>query len=295
MGSPYQALQLAEMGLDELPDDVELLACGARAAWLAGLLDDAQELGRRWLAAAGTRGERADALRLLVRLSWEIGSSGSMQERAAELRAEIEPLDDGPAKAHAYAAIAQAYMLHDDTERAIEWADKAITLGEELGLPGVWLAGKVEKGSALVNFAAGVDDGIKLLNEAAQEAEQEGSGCSRRGRSTTCTTCCPVARRTGPRRWSGCGRSRSGPGSSPSPSPPTSRDGPGSPCRRATSVERSPSSSRPVGATGACCAPATASTTTACSSPGCSWKPASSTGPTRSSAAWRRRPTPTRC
>ncbi|MFC5000304.1 ATP-binding protein [Dactylosporangium cerinum] len=174
MGSPYQALQLAEMGLDELPDDVELLACGARAAWLAGLLDDAQELGRRWLAAAGTRGERADALRLLVRLSWEIGSSGSMQERAAELRAEIEPLDDGPAKAHAYAAIAQAYMLHDDTERAIEWADKAITLGEELGLPGVWLAGKVEKGSALVNFAAGVDDGIKLLNEAAQEAEQEG-------------------------------------------------------------------------------------------------------------------------
>ncbi|GAA3256294.1 hypothetical protein GCM10010532_106200 [Dactylosporangium siamense] len=174
MGSPYQALQLAEMGLDELPDDVELLACGARAAWLAGLLDDAQELGRRWLAAAGTRGERADALRLLVRLSWEIGSSGSMQERAAELRAEIEPLDDGPAKAHAYAAIAQAYMLHDDTERAIEWADKAITLGEELGLPGVWLAGKVEKGSALVNFAAGVDDGIKLLNEAAQEAEQAG-------------------------------------------------------------------------------------------------------------------------
>ncbi|MEV4517797.1 AAA family ATPase [Dactylosporangium sp. NPDC049525] len=174
MGSPYQALQLAEMGLDELPDDVELLSCGARAAWLAGLLDDAQELGRRWLAVAGTRAERADALRLLVRLSWEVGSSGSMQERAAELRAEIEPLDDGPAKAHAYAAIAQAYMLHDDTERAIEWADKAITLGEELGLPGVWLAGKVEKGSALVNVAAGVDDGIKLLNEAAQEAEQAG-------------------------------------------------------------------------------------------------------------------------
>ncbi|MDG6109186.1 ATP-binding protein [Dactylosporangium aurantiacum] len=174
MGSPYQALQLAEMGLDELPDDVELLSCGARAAWLAGLLDDAQELGRRWLAAAGTRADRADALRLLVRLSWEIGSSGSMQERAEELRAEIEPLDDGPAKAHAYAAIAQAYMLMDNTECAIEWADKAISLGERLGLPAVWLAGKVEKGSALVNFAAGVDDGIKLLNEAAQEAEQAG-------------------------------------------------------------------------------------------------------------------------
>ncbi|WP_344512865.1 ATP-binding protein [Dactylosporangium maewongense] len=174
MGSPYQALQLAEMGLDELPDDVELLSCGARAAWLAGLLDDAQQLGRRWLAAAGTGDERADALRLLVRLSWEVGSSGSMQERAEELRAEIEHLGDGPSKAYAYAAIAQAYMLMDNTECAIEWADKAIGLGERLGLPGVWLAGKVEKGSALVNFAAGVDDGIKLLNEAAQEAEQAG-------------------------------------------------------------------------------------------------------------------------
>jgi len=65
-------------------------------------------------------------------------------------------------------------MLHDDTERAVAWADMAIALGEELGLPAVWLAGKVEKGSALVNNAAGVDDGIKLLNEAAQEAEQAG-------------------------------------------------------------------------------------------------------------------------
>ncbi|MFB9182683.1 AAA family ATPase [Dactylosporangium sucinum] len=174
MGSPYQALQLAEMGLDELPDDVELLACGARAAWLAGLLDDAQELGRRWRAAAGTREERADALRLLVRLGWEIGSSGTMQERAAELRAEIEPLGDVPAKAYAYAAIAQSYMLTDDTERAVAWADKAIALGEQLDLPGVWLAGKVEKGSALVNFVAGVDEGVKVLNEAAQQAEQAG-------------------------------------------------------------------------------------------------------------------------
>ncbi|WP_344620316.1 helix-turn-helix transcriptional regulator [Dactylosporangium salmoneum] len=174
MGSPYQALQLAEMGLDELPDDVELLSCGARAAWLAGLLDDAQELGKRWLGAAATHEERADALRLLTRLGWEIGSSNTMQERAAQLRAEIAHLDDGPAKAHAFAAIAQAYMLHDDTERAVAWADMAITLGEELGMPAVWLAGKVEKGCALVGVAAGVEEGIKLLNEAAQEAEEAG-------------------------------------------------------------------------------------------------------------------------
>ena len=41
IGSAYQALQLAEMGLDEAADDTDLLAGAARAAWLAGLLDDA--------------------------------------------------------------------------------------------------------------------------------------------------------------------------------------------------------------------------------------------------------------
>ena len=56
IGSAYQALQLAEMGLEEVPDDLELLAGAARAAWLAGLLADANGYALRWhdLAPAAT-------------------------------------------------------------------------------------------------------------------------------------------------------------------------------------------------------------------------------------------------
>src|SRR5207253_1850133 len=40
-GSTYQAIQLAELGLTEAGDDLELLKIAGRAAWLAGLLPDA--------------------------------------------------------------------------------------------------------------------------------------------------------------------------------------------------------------------------------------------------------------
>jgi DNA-binding CsgD family transcriptional regulator len=174
MGSPYQALQLAELGLDEVPDDVELLAGAARAAWLAGLLDDAEPAGRRWLAAASTGDARADALRLLVRLAWETGRIDDVRDLTDQLEEESRRLPDGPARARAFAAIAQSAMLREDTEEAVAWSDKAIAAGEAIGLPDVWLAGKVEKGSALANVADGVDDGIKLLSEAADQAEAAG-------------------------------------------------------------------------------------------------------------------------
>ena len=67
LGSSYQALQLAETGLAESPDDLDLLGVATRAAWLAGLLDDALAHAERWLAAArraGDVGAEAEALAL---------------------------------------------------------------------------------------------------------------------------------------------------------------------------------------------------------------------------------------
>ena len=67
LGSSYQALQLAETGLAEAPDDLDLLAVAARAAWLAGLLDDALAHAERWLALARQAddvGAEAEALAL---------------------------------------------------------------------------------------------------------------------------------------------------------------------------------------------------------------------------------------
>src|SRR3954454_9235273 len=58
IGSAHPAPQLAEMGLDEVSDDIDLLAGAARAAWLAGLLDDALRYGRRWRDLAGTTTDR---------------------------------------------------------------------------------------------------------------------------------------------------------------------------------------------------------------------------------------------
>ena len=51
----YQALQLAEMGLDEVLRRRRLLAAAARAAWLAGLLEDALRYARRWRDVATHR------------------------------------------------------------------------------------------------------------------------------------------------------------------------------------------------------------------------------------------------
>ncbi len=180
IGSPYQALQLAEMGLDEVPDDAELLRGAARSAWLAGLLDDAEAAGQRWLASAANPEDRSDALRLLVRLAWESDRVQDMRDLTDRLKAEIERLPDGPARGRAYAAVAQSAMLLEETDEAVAWSDRAIVAGEELGLPDVWLAGKVEKGSALANLAAGRHDGVKLLSEAADEAETAGEWPRRR-------------------------------------------------------------------------------------------------------------------
>ena len=174
MGSPYQALQLAEMGLDELPDDVDLLAGAARSAWLAGLLDDAQDVGRRWLDVANTPEGRSDALRLLVRLAWESGRVDDMRDLTNQLEEEIELVRDGAVQARAFAQIAQSAMLRGETDEAVAWSDRAIAAGEALGFPDVWLAGKVEKGSALADVADGVEEGIKLLTEVADQAEEAG-------------------------------------------------------------------------------------------------------------------------
>ena len=76
LGSSYQALQLAEMGLAEAPGDLDLLAVAARAAWLAGLLDDALGHAERWLALARQAddvGAEAEALALRTRVAFEGG------------------------------------------------------------------------------------------------------------------------------------------------------------------------------------------------------------------------------
>ncbi|MGA8113814.1 MAG: AAA family ATPase, partial [Actinocatenispora sp.] len=174
IGSAYQALQLAEMGLDEVAEDTGLLAGAARAAWLAGLLDDSVRYARRWRDRAGTAAERADALYLLVRLAWETDDLVTMCALTKEIESLVAELSPGAEQARAMTAVAQSAMLRDDVEAALRWSDRALLLDQEFDLPPVRLAALVERGSVLVHQPATVAEGRALLSHAVDEAERLG-------------------------------------------------------------------------------------------------------------------------
>jgi DNA-binding CsgD family transcriptional regulator len=175
IGSAFQALQLAESGLEEAPEDTELLASAARAAWLAGLPDDAETHARRWQSSARTPEEAVEPLCLRVRLAWEAGDIDAMTLLSSELRTTQERLPRGPVQARAMAALAQSARMRDLDDEALSWAERAVTLAEELGgLPAVRLAALVEKGSLLTQRANTTEQGRALLLEVADEAEKVG-------------------------------------------------------------------------------------------------------------------------
>jgi DNA-binding CsgD family transcriptional regulator len=174
IGSAYQALRLAEQGLAETGDDAELLAGAARAAWLAGLLDDAVAYARRWRDVAASPTDRADALYLLIRLAWEADDVAGVDQLTADIEAEIDKLPPGPDQARAMTAVAQAAVLRERLEQGVEWADRALALADQLELPEVRLAALVEKGEALADQSASTEEGRAILAGLVDEAEKRG-------------------------------------------------------------------------------------------------------------------------
>ncbi|MBG0563726.1 AAA family ATPase [Actinoplanes sp. NEAU-A11] len=174
IGSAYQALQLAEMGLDEVPEDTDLLAGAARAAWLAGLLDDAQRYGRRWRDLAATATDRAESLYLLVRIAWESRETDDMRALTHDIETLIAQLPPGAGQARAMTAIAQSAYLRDELDAALLWCDRALALADEFGLPDVRLAALLEKGSTLSERPHTAADGRKILSGLVDEAEEAG-------------------------------------------------------------------------------------------------------------------------
>lgn len=174
IGSAYQALQLAEMGLDEVPDDTDLLAAAARAAWLAGLLDDALRYGRRWRDLASTTTDRAESLYLLVRIAWESRETDEMSALTHDIETLIAQLPPGAGQARAMTAIAQSAYLRDDLDAALLWSDRALALADEFDLPAVRLAALVEKGSTLSERPQTAADGREILSTLVDEAEKAG-------------------------------------------------------------------------------------------------------------------------
>ncbi len=174
IGSAYQALQLAEMGLGEAPDDTELLAAAARAAWLAGLLDDALRYGRRWRDRASTATDRAESLYFLVRIAWESRETAEMRSLTQDIETLIAQLPPGAGQARAMTAVAQSAYLRDDVDAALLWSDRALTLADEFDLPAVRLAALVEKGSTLTERPQTAAEGRRILSALVDEAEKAG-------------------------------------------------------------------------------------------------------------------------
>ncbi|HEY2668972.1 MAG TPA: LuxR C-terminal-related transcriptional regulator [Rugosimonospora sp.] len=174
IGSAYQALQLAESGLEEVGEDAELLGSAARAAWLAGLLDDAVGYARRWRDRAPTTAERADALYLMIRLAWETDDLDGMRSLTDEMQELITHLPPGPEQALAMTAVAQSTMLRGEPEESLAWSQRALELAERLDLPNMRLAALVEKGSVLVDCLETAGEGRALLAGLIDEAEKLG-------------------------------------------------------------------------------------------------------------------------
>ena len=177
LGSSYQALQLAELGLDEVPGDLDLLAMAARAAWLAGLLDDALAHAERWLSLARQAddvGAEAEALAMVARVAYERGHLDMVATHTDALIAVIDRLPTDEQRARAMAAVAQSFMLRDRADDTFEWVDKALALADAADLAQVRLMAQVEKGSMLMLDPARADEARELLESVAAEAERAG-------------------------------------------------------------------------------------------------------------------------
>lgn len=174
-GSSFEALRLADLALDEAPDDVALLGVATQAAWLLGFDGEALDLARRWFDAArqlGSLAEESAATRWLVRTNFELGDRDNMLIELSRLEHLADALEPGEPRASAFAAIAQANMVIDRSEVAVEWADRAIAEAEELGLRAVRAQALVERGSARVSLVGRAASGELLA--AVDEAEAVG-------------------------------------------------------------------------------------------------------------------------
>jgi DNA-binding CsgD family transcriptional regulator/tetratricopeptide (TPR) repeat protein len=129
-----RALRFAD-GVD-LDRKCDLLEQHSASCYLSEQLDDALSAREEALACVRTMGNRpreGESLRWLARLLWCVGRT---REARAAAREAIEVLEQFPPSSElalAYSSTASLFAARDDTAEAIEWANKALALAEEVG------------------------------------------------------------------------------------------------------------------------------------------------------------------
>jgi DNA-binding CsgD family transcriptional regulator/tetratricopeptide (TPR) repeat protein len=174
-GSTYEALRLAELGLQEVDADAVLLELATRAAWACGLMVQAANYASLWagLAEAGANdGELSRALRALARLKWEIGDTEQHAALVSRLLSVADRLPDGHDLAAVYSYVAEVRMLAGQSAEAVAWADRALALMADDD--DMRAAAMVNKGSAVFDIPGRFDEGAALLVSAIDTAVDEG-------------------------------------------------------------------------------------------------------------------------
>ena len=174
LGSTYQALQLAVAALAESPDDHDLLAGAARAAWLIGAHDEAwSHVGRLLdVTAGGVSEPRLAAIGLAARIAHERNDTEQAWALTRELQTAVGELPPSEERARSMAAIAQIHMLNREPALAVEWAERAAAEAEAVGAKDVWAQAMVERGTSLTDLPERRGEGLVALIDAIGEAER---------------------------------------------------------------------------------------------------------------------------
>ena len=174
LGSTYQALQFAVAALAESPDDHDLLAGAARAAWLIGAHDEAwSHVGRLLdVTAGGVSEPRLAAIGLAARIAHKRNDTEQARALTRELQTAVGELPPSEERARSMAAIAQIHMLNREPALAVEWAERAAAEAEAVGAKDVWAQAMVERGTSLTDLPERRGEGIVALIDAIGEAER---------------------------------------------------------------------------------------------------------------------------
>jgi len=174
-GATVQALRLARLGLEHAgADDARLHELAARAAWSAGRRPEALELATRWRELAEGDDPQSVRALLLARLRWEDGRAGGQAEALDEALKVAERIGPSAELAAVYNQVAESRMLTLDQAGAIQWADRALAMADQVGARHLHPVILVNKASAILDIPGRADEAVGLLERAAEEAEAAG-------------------------------------------------------------------------------------------------------------------------
>ena len=181
--SMTQALQLAEMGLAEAPDDRQLLEIASRASFELAMIDVADRHADAWHRLAVKTGDvtgESAALRQLAIGAWYRNDADRYRELVEEALVRAETFGPSEERCWALAYKSQMEMLlrlplkhqepSDAIGPAIEWSERALAAIDELGCEHIRPYVLVNLGTVLCDTSDREAEGIAMLREAWRQA-----------------------------------------------------------------------------------------------------------------------------